>query len=132
MGRHSHRTLPDRSRHPILVHCSAGKDRTGFLAAVTLALIGVTCAFVVPELGPDVVLALLLVPAVDGARPRLQFVHVEDLADGLVALCRAKAGGVPARAGSGWHGACSVTAPPGGAARGRGIRERRRIGCRLP
>jgi protein-tyrosine phosphatase len=31
----------DRNRHPITFHCTAGKDRTGMIAAIVLALCGV-------------------------------------------------------------------------------------------
>jgi protein-tyrosine phosphatase len=34
-------TLADASRLPAVFHCAAGKDRTGIIAALTLALIGV-------------------------------------------------------------------------------------------
>lgn len=33
--------VADRKAHPVIVHCAAGKDRTGVLVAVILALLGV-------------------------------------------------------------------------------------------
>jgi len=33
--------VSDRENHPILFHCTAGKDRTGIIAALILALVGV-------------------------------------------------------------------------------------------
>jgi hypothetical protein len=33
--------LADAERHPVVVHCSAGKDRTGVITALTLSLLGV-------------------------------------------------------------------------------------------
>lgn len=33
--------VADRDAHPVIVHCAAGKDRTGVLVAVILALLGV-------------------------------------------------------------------------------------------
>ncbi len=33
--------VADRTAHPVIVHCAAGKDRTGVLVAVVLALLGV-------------------------------------------------------------------------------------------
>lgn len=33
--------ISDRENHPILFHCTAGKDRTGIIAALILALVGV-------------------------------------------------------------------------------------------
>lgn len=33
--------LADADRHPVLVHCTAGKDRTGVVTALTLSLLGV-------------------------------------------------------------------------------------------
>lgn len=35
------RTLADEAQHPIVFHCAAGKDRTGLVAALLLALLGV-------------------------------------------------------------------------------------------
>ena len=35
------RILADPASHPVVFHCTVGKDRTGVLAAVTLALLGV-------------------------------------------------------------------------------------------
>ena len=35
------RTLSDEAKHPIVFHCAAGKDRTGLVAALLLALLGV-------------------------------------------------------------------------------------------
>ena len=35
------RTLADEAKHPIVFHCAAGKDRTGLVAALLLALLGV-------------------------------------------------------------------------------------------
>ena len=35
------RTLADTTTHPIVFHCAAGKDRTGIVAALLLALLGV-------------------------------------------------------------------------------------------
>lgn len=35
------RTIADRERHPVLVHCSAGKDRTGLAIALVLESLGV-------------------------------------------------------------------------------------------
>src|SRR5436190_20780229 len=35
------RTLADDTAHPIVFHCAAGKDRTGLVAALLLALLGV-------------------------------------------------------------------------------------------
>jgi protein-tyrosine phosphatase len=34
-------TMADRRHHPVVFHCSAGKDRTGVLSALLLALLGV-------------------------------------------------------------------------------------------
>ncbi len=33
--------LADAQRHPVLIHCTAGKDRTGVITALTLSLLGV-------------------------------------------------------------------------------------------
>ena len=33
--------IAERDNHPLIFHCSAGKDRTGVLAAVVLAAIGI-------------------------------------------------------------------------------------------
>jgi protein-tyrosine phosphatase len=35
------RTLADATKHPIVFHCAAGKDRTGLVAALLLSLLGV-------------------------------------------------------------------------------------------
>ena len=35
------RTLADEASHPIVFHCAAGKDRTGIVAALLLAVLGV-------------------------------------------------------------------------------------------
>jgi protein-tyrosine phosphatase len=35
------RVLADETRHPIVFHCAAGKDRTGLVAALLLSLLGV-------------------------------------------------------------------------------------------
>lgn len=42
-------TLADGARRPVLFHCSTGKDRTGWAAAVTLSLAGVSDADVVRD-----------------------------------------------------------------------------------
>jgi hypothetical protein len=34
--------IADRNNHPLVFHCSVGKDRTGVLAAMLLAAAGVT------------------------------------------------------------------------------------------
>jgi hypothetical protein len=39
----------DRNRHPITFYCTAGKDRTGMLAAVMLALVGVSVDDIVED-----------------------------------------------------------------------------------
>ena len=38
--------LANAERHPVLVHCTAGKDRTGVITALTLSLLGVDRAVI--------------------------------------------------------------------------------------
>ena len=57
------RVVADRDRLPVLVHCSAGKDRTGLLVALVLSVLGTPRAAIVEDytltgvLRPDRVLA---------------------------------------------------------------------------
>lgn len=41
--------LTDASAYPALVHCSAGKDRTGIFTAIVLGLLGVSCEDIVAD-----------------------------------------------------------------------------------
>ena len=41
--------LADRERHPVVFHCTAGKDRTGLTAALVLATLGVDDADIVDD-----------------------------------------------------------------------------------
>ena len=41
--------IADRSNHPLIFHCSAGKDRTGLLAAMVLAAMGIVDEDVVDD-----------------------------------------------------------------------------------
>jgi protein-tyrosine phosphatase len=41
--------VADRSAHPVIVHCAAGKDRTGVLVAVILALLGVADSLIAED-----------------------------------------------------------------------------------
>ena len=41
--------IADRDNHPLIFHCSAGKDRTGVLAAMVLAAVGVVDEDVVDD-----------------------------------------------------------------------------------
>lgn len=43
------RTIADESRQPCLVHCAAGKDRTGLLVALVLAAVGVPREHIVDD-----------------------------------------------------------------------------------
>jgi protein tyrosine/serine phosphatase len=43
------RLISDADRAPVVVHCFAGKDRTGVLAALTLALLGVPEADIIAD-----------------------------------------------------------------------------------
>jgi hypothetical protein len=43
------RIVADRRNHPVLLHCSHGKDRTGLTVALILALVGVPRALIVAD-----------------------------------------------------------------------------------
>ena len=43
------RVIADRRNHPVLMHCSHGKDRTGLTACIIFMLVGVSPAAIVAD-----------------------------------------------------------------------------------
>jgi len=65
-------TAMDPNRHPVLFHCMAGKDRTGFVAAVLLRLLGVDEKVVMDDyLLTNEILGDRMALRVDQARQRI-------------------------------------------------------------
>ena len=71
------RVIADPSAHPVVFHCAAGKDRTGVLAAVLLALLGVDDATIAEDYE-------LSAPAVERMVSRLMEAAATGDADGPV------------------------------------------------
>jgi protein-tyrosine phosphatase len=63
------RVLADRARVPAVFHCAAGKDRTGVLAAVVLALLGVDDEVIIGDYALTAVAMASLVERLERDRP---------------------------------------------------------------